>query len=54
MVHEYVFIDARDVHAPIEAVFQALADSRTYPTWWKPVYLEVEASGPPVVRVVAR
>lgn len=49
MVAEYVFIDEWDVDAPIEAVFNALADVRTYPTWWKPVYLEVAADGPPAV-----
>jgi hypothetical protein len=27
----------------------ALADASTYPTWWKPVYIEVEADGPPEV-----
>lgn len=43
MVAEYVFIDEWDVNAPIEAVFTALADARTYPEWWKPVYLDVEA-----------
>jgi len=45
----YVFVDEWDVAAPPEAVFQAIADSRTYPQWWRPVYLEVEADGPPVV-----
>src|SRR5919197_734381 len=46
MAREYVFIDAWDVDAPIEAVFRALSDARTYPEWWKPVYLSVEADGP--------
>lgn len=41
MVAEYVFIDEWDVNAPIEAVFTALADARTYPEWWKPVYLDM-------------
>lgn len=49
MAAEYVFIDEWDINAPIEAVFNALADARTYPEWWKPVYLEVETTGPPVV-----
>jgi hypothetical protein len=43
----YLFIDQWDVHAPPEAVFAALADARTYPEWWRPVYLEVDADGPP-------
>jgi len=54
MPAEYVFIDERDVDAPIEAVFNALADARTYPIWWKPVYLQVEADGPPNVGCVSR
>jgi uncharacterized protein YndB with AHSA1/START domain len=42
----YVFVDEWDVDAPIEAVFDAIADARTYPAWWRPVYLDVEADGP--------
>ena len=49
MAAEYVFIDEWDVQAPAAAVFQALADPRTYPDWWTPVYIDVEASGPPAV-----
>lgn len=45
----YVFVDEWDIQAPPEAVFDALADARTYPTWWRPVYLEAEADGPPRV-----
>jgi uncharacterized protein YndB with AHSA1/START domain len=51
---EYVFIDEWDVEAPIEALFEALADARTYPQWWKPVYIEVDADGPPSVGRVSR
>ena len=47
MADEYVFIDEWEVSAPLEAVFDALADARTYPEWWKPVYIEVESDGPP-------
>ncbi len=54
MAAEYVFIDEWDVHAPIDAVFQALADARTYPQWWTPVYREVEADGPPSVGATSR
>jgi uncharacterized protein YndB with AHSA1/START domain len=46
---EYVFLDSWDVDAPIEAVFDAIADARTYTDWWQPVYLEAEADGPPEV-----
>lgn len=49
----YVFVDEWDVHAPPEAVFQAVADSRTYPSWWRPVYVEVTADGPPELGVAA-
>jgi uncharacterized protein YndB with AHSA1/START domain/mannose-6-phosphate isomerase-like protein (cupin superfamily) len=43
----YVFVDQWEVAAPPEAVFDAIADARTYPEWWRPVYLDVEADGPP-------
>jgi uncharacterized protein YndB with AHSA1/START domain len=42
VAHEYVFVDEWDVDAPQEAVFDAVADARTYPDWWKPVYRSVE------------
>ncbi len=29
----YFFVDEWDADAPIEAVFDALADARTYPEW---------------------
>jgi uncharacterized protein YndB with AHSA1/START domain len=54
MAAEYVFIDEWDVEAPQEAVFEALADTRTYPEWWRPVYIEVEADCPPQVGCVSR
>jgi len=41
----YVFVDEWDVAAPPGAVFDALADTRTYPQWWRPVYLDVESGG---------
>jgi uncharacterized protein YndB with AHSA1/START domain len=49
MAREYVFIDEWDVDAPLEAVFDALADARTYPRWWTPVYIDVDADGPPAL-----
>jgi uncharacterized protein YndB with AHSA1/START domain len=49
MAKEYVFHDEWDVEAPQEAVFRALADARTYPEWWKPVYLEAEGDCEPAV-----
>jgi uncharacterized protein YndB with AHSA1/START domain/quercetin dioxygenase-like cupin family protein len=42
----YVFVDEWDVSAPPEAVFETLADARSYPEWWRPVYLAVESDGP--------
>jgi uncharacterized protein YndB with AHSA1/START domain len=49
----YVFVDEWDVAAPPEAVFDAIADSRSYPHWWRPVYLEVQADGPAAHGTVA-
>jgi len=42
----YVFADEWDVAAPRDAVFAAISDGRTYPQWWRPVYLDVDADGP--------
>jgi uncharacterized protein YndB with AHSA1/START domain/mannose-6-phosphate isomerase-like protein (cupin superfamily) len=42
----YVFVDEWEVAAPPEAVWGAIADARTYPEWWRPVYIDVEADGP--------
>ena len=47
--NEYLFVDEWDVAAPPHAVFAALADARTYPPWWTPVYIDVEAEGPPAL-----
>ena len=54
MPEAYVFVDEWDVAGPREAVFEALADGSTYPTWWQPVYLSVETNGPPAVGRVAK
>jgi quercetin dioxygenase-like cupin family protein/uncharacterized protein YndB with AHSA1/START domain len=51
---EYLFVDEWDVAAPPEAAFEALADARTYPSWWRPVYIDVEADGPPAVGAESR
>jgi uncharacterized protein YndB with AHSA1/START domain/quercetin dioxygenase-like cupin family protein len=51
---EYVFVDEWDVAAPPESVFAAIADARSYPTWWKPVYLDVESDGEPAVGEASR
>jgi mannose-6-phosphate isomerase-like protein (cupin superfamily)/uncharacterized protein YndB with AHSA1/START domain len=51
---EYVFVDEWDVDAPQAAVFDALADARSYPQWWKPVYIATETDGPPEVGRVAQ
>ena len=49
MAKEYVFLHEWDVDAPQEAVFRALADARTYPEWWKPVYIDVEGDCEPAL-----
>jgi uncharacterized protein YndB with AHSA1/START domain len=54
VAREYVFIDEWDVRAPVEEVFDALADARTYPAWWRPVYLAVDADGPPEIGRASR
>jgi uncharacterized protein YndB with AHSA1/START domain len=50
----YRFVDEWDVAAPPEAVFEAIADARSYPRWWRPVYLDVEADGPAKLGAEAR
>ena len=42
---EYRFVDEWDVAAPRERVFAAISDARTYPVWWKPVYIDVDSDG---------
>lgn len=42
MASEYVFVDEWEVAAPQEAVYDTLVDARTYPDWWRPVYVAVE------------
>ncbi len=44
-----MFVDEWDVDAPREAVFDAIADARSYPRWWRPVYIDVEADGEPAL-----
>ena len=51
---EYAFRDEWRVAAPRDAVFAALADARSYPRWWRPVYIDVEADGEPAVGAVSR
>jgi quercetin dioxygenase-like cupin family protein/uncharacterized protein YndB with AHSA1/START domain len=50
----YVFVDQWDIAAPPEAVFDAIADARSYPSWWKPVYIEVDSDGPAAVGAASR
>jgi uncharacterized protein YndB with AHSA1/START domain len=54
LADEYVFIDEWDVEAPQGAVFDALADARTYPHWWRPVYIDVTADCSPRVGCVSQ
>jgi uncharacterized protein YndB with AHSA1/START domain/quercetin dioxygenase-like cupin family protein len=51
----YVFVDEWDVAAPPDAVFDAIADARSYPGWWRPVYIDVQAEdGSPEVGTESR
>ena len=54
MAREYVFLSEWHVDAPQDQVFDVLVDSRTYPEWWSPPYLEGESSGPPEPGSVSR
>jgi mannose-6-phosphate isomerase-like protein (cupin superfamily)/uncharacterized protein YndB with AHSA1/START domain len=49
LMRPYVFVDEWDVAAPPDAVFDAIADARSYPEWWSPVYIDVESDGPPAI-----
>jgi uncharacterized protein YndB with AHSA1/START domain len=51
---EYLFVDEWDVAASPDAVFVAIADADSYPAWWRPVYIDVHAGGPPAVGTVSR
>jgi uncharacterized protein YndB with AHSA1/START domain len=53
MAADYEFLDEWDVDAPIDAVFDAIADARRYPEWW-PIYETVVADGPPALGRTAR
>ena len=50
----YLFVDEWDVAAPPEPVFAALADGRSYPHWWRPVYVDVQSDGPAALGSVSR
>ena len=49
-----MFVGEWNVDAPIEAVFETIADARTYPEWRKPVYIETEADGPARLGALSR
>ncbi|MBV9196600.1 MAG: SRPBCC family protein [Solirubrobacterales bacterium] len=50
---EYVFVDEWEVAAAPRAVYDVLAEERTYPHWWRPVYIDVVTDGPPAVGRIA-
>jgi uncharacterized protein YndB with AHSA1/START domain len=50
---EYAFTDEWDVAAPPRGVYEVLLDARTYPQWWRPVYIGTDTDGPPVVGSIA-
>ena len=54
VAHNRCIDQLRRPHPEPEAVFDALADARTYPEWWTPVYLDVDADGPPDVGRTSR
>lgn len=54
----YTFVDHWTIKAPIEQVFQHIADPATYPAWW-PVYpkvevLQVQAGAPKRTRLTVK
>jgi uncharacterized protein YndB with AHSA1/START domain len=50
----YEFVDRWEVAAPPQAVYDVLVDGRTYPEWWRPVYIEVQSDGSRSVGSVAQ
>lgn len=40
--NDYVFVEEWFIPAPIEAVWNVIADARALPEWWRGVYLEAE------------
>jgi uncharacterized protein YndB with AHSA1/START domain len=51
---QYIFLSEWQVDAPQDQVFDVLVDSRTYPEWWIPTYVEGESDGPPEPGCVSR
>ena len=49
----YEFADEWDVSASPQAVYDVLVDGRTYPRWWRPVYIDVQSDGSRSVGSVA-
>jgi uncharacterized protein YndB with AHSA1/START domain/quercetin dioxygenase-like cupin family protein len=49
----YEFVDEWEVAAPPQEVYEVLVDGRSYPRWWRPVYLDVTSEGPPAVGAVS-
>jgi uncharacterized protein YndB with AHSA1/START domain len=49
----YEFVDEWEVSALPEAVYDVLVDGRTYPQWWRRVYIDVQSDGSRTVGSVA-
>jgi uncharacterized protein YndB with AHSA1/START domain len=49
----YEFVDEWEVSAPPRAVYDVLLDGRTYPQWWRRVYIDVQSDGSRTVGSVA-
>jgi len=54
LLREYAFVDEWTVAPPAQAVYDVLVDGRTYPEWWRGVYIAVESDGPPGLGAVSR
>jgi uncharacterized protein YndB with AHSA1/START domain len=50
----YEFVDEWEVSAPATAVYDVLVDGRTYPRWWRRVYIDVQSDGSRSVGSVAQ
>ena len=52
-VYQEVGLSRNESADLVETVLKAIADARTYPRWWMPVYIAVEADGLPRVGAVS-
>jgi mannose-6-phosphate isomerase-like protein (cupin superfamily)/uncharacterized protein YndB with AHSA1/START domain len=50
----YEFVDEWEVAASPQAVYDVLIEGRTYPEWWRPVYIDVQSDGSHSVGSISR